>query len=77
MTRSREERDEEDNSVDADDLEPTPKAITGLTPPDLQPMSIEALEDYIADMEAEIARVREAIAGKQSHRQGAEGLFRR
>ena len=40
-------------------------------------MSIEALEQYIRDMEAEIARAREAIAAKKEARQGAESLFRK
>jgi uncharacterized small protein (DUF1192 family) len=41
----------------------------------LEVMSIEALGEYIAEMEAEIARVREAIAGKSSARQDAESVF--
>lgn len=40
-------------------------------------MSIEALEQYIRDMEAEIARAREAIAAKKAARQGAESIFRK
>lgn len=57
-----------------DDLEPRkvkPK------PKDLQPLSIAELNDYIAELEAEIARARAAIAAKQQDRSGAEGLFRR
>lgn len=46
-------------------------------PRDLEPLSIEALNEYIAEMEAEIDRVRRAIAAKQGHRVGAEGLFKR
>lgn len=44
-------------------------------PRDLEVMSVEALGEYIAEMEAEIARVREAIAGKSSARQDAESVF--
>ncbi len=44
---------------------------------DLEPMSIEQLEDYIAEMKAEIARVGEAIAAKKDIRVGAEALFRK
>jgi uncharacterized small protein (DUF1192 family) len=44
-------------------------------PKDLEAMSIEALDEYIAEMEAEIARVREAIAGKSSARRDAESVF--
>lgn len=46
------------------------------TPPDLDRMSIEELKDYIAAMEAEIARVRGKIEAKQAHLAGAAGLFR-
>jgi uncharacterized small protein (DUF1192 family) len=44
---------------------------------DLTPLSIAELEDYIAAMEQEILRVREAIAGKRKQRGGAESLFKR
>ncbi len=44
--------------------------------PDLSSWSIEELNDYIAEMEDEIERVRGVIAGKQSHREGVEGLFK-
>ena len=44
-------------------------------PKDLEVMSIEALGEYIAEMEAEIARVREAIADKSTARQDAESVF--
>lgn len=44
---------------------------------DLTPLSIAELEDYIAAMEAEILRTREAIAAKRKQRGGAESLFKR
>ena len=44
---------------------------------DLEPLSIAELEAYIADMEGEILRVREAIAAKRNQRGGAESLFKR
>lgn len=56
-----------------DDLEPRkakPK------PRDLQPLSVAELNDYIADLEAEIVRAREMIAVKRKERSGAEGLFK-
>jgi uncharacterized small protein (DUF1192 family) len=40
-------------------------------------MSIEALHEYVGELEAEIARVRETIAAKEKARVGAETLFRR
>jgi uncharacterized small protein (DUF1192 family) len=46
-------------------------------PRDLTPLSIAELEDYIAAMEQEILRVREAIAAKRKQRGGAESLFKR
>jgi uncharacterized small protein (DUF1192 family) len=48
-----------------------------LPPKDLTPLSVDELTDYIAGLEAEIARTRAAIAAKQSHRAGVEGLFKR
>ena len=60
--------------MDTDDLEPEKKKPKLK---DLEEMSIEALQEYIAEMEAEIARVREAIAGKEDARTGAEGFFRK
>ncbi len=44
---------------------------------DLDPMSIEELEDYIGEMEVEIVRVRAEIARKRAHREGADTLFRK
>lgn len=60
--------------MDADDLDPRskPKALRNL-----EPMSIEELNGYIAELEAEIVRTREAIARKQASRAGAEAFFKR
>ncbi len=60
--------------VDADDLEPR-KARPA--PKNLEPLSIEELDDYIAELEAEIERVRADIAAKQGHRSGAEAAFKK
>ncbi|MEQ9170355.1 MAG: DUF1192 domain-containing protein [Rhodospirillales bacterium] len=60
-------------AMDTDDLEPQKKK------PDLknlEVMSIEALNDYIADLEAEIARVRETIKAKEAARQSADSFFK-
>ena len=53
--------------------------IGGVMPdkPDLQVMSIEELEDYITELEAEIERVRAAIGAKTSHRGTADSVFKR
>lgn len=48
---------------------PKPKSLDG--------MGIAELEAYIAELEAEISRVREAIAGKKSHKGAADKFFKR
>ena len=60
--------------MEDEDLDPrrkTPKKR------DLTPLSIDELEAYIAEMEGEILRVREAISAKRQQRGGAESLFKR
>ncbi|NQW01418.1 MAG: DUF1192 domain-containing protein [Rhodospirillales bacterium] len=59
--------------MDTDDLEPVKKKKPLK---DLDVMSIEALGEYIEEMETEIARVREKIAFKEKARQGAESFFK-
>ena len=46
-------------------------------PKDLEVMSIEALGEYIAELEAEIARIREVIIEKNKARLGAEAVFKK
>jgi uncharacterized small protein (DUF1192 family) len=46
-------------------------------PKDLAPLSVAELGEYITSLEAEIARARAAIAAKESHRAGADSLFKR
>ncbi|MBO6521520.1 MAG: DUF1192 domain-containing protein [Rhodospirillales bacterium] len=60
--------------MDIDDLEPKKQK-----PPkvDLEVMSIEALGEYIEELETEIARVRDAIKLKEAARAGAESVFKR
>jgi uncharacterized small protein (DUF1192 family) len=60
--------------MDTDDLEPRP---TITSPPTLDRMSVDELQDYIADLEAEIARVQTMIAAKQDHRSSAESVFKK
>jgi len=43
---------------------------------DLDPMSIEELNEYIEEMREEIERVREEIAKKEAHRAGLDSLFK-
>ena len=55
-----------------DDLDPK-KAK--LEKPNLDVMSIEELHDYVAEMVAEIERVRTMIEAKTSHRGAADAFF--
>ncbi len=59
--------------MDIEDLEPR-KAKPQLR--NLDPMSIEDLTDYIAEMKAEIARVEAKIAAKKAHLSTAAGFFK-
>ncbi len=60
--------------MDIDDLEPQKQK-----PPkkDLDILSIEALGEYIGELEAEIERVRGAIRHKEAARHGAEAFFKK
>jgi uncharacterized small protein (DUF1192 family) len=60
--------------MDESDLEPRRKPAQ---PKDLTLLGIEELETYVAELEAEIARVRVEIAAKVGQRRGAEALFKR
>ena len=59
--------------MDTDDLEPLagPKK-----PKDLEIMSIKALQEYIAELKAEIERAEAEINAKQSHRSAADAFFK-
>lgn len=59
--------------MDADELEPRKPKVPAAN---LEAMSIEALEDYVAGLEAEIGRARETIAVKQKARAAADSVFR-
>ena len=60
--------------MDESELEPRNKPPQ---PKDLSLMGIEELDAYIAELEAEIARVRIEITAKLGQRRGAEALFKR
>ncbi|MSP82821.1 MAG: DUF1192 domain-containing protein [Alphaproteobacteria bacterium] len=60
--------------MNPDELEPRPAAPK---PRDLESMSLTALNEYIADLEREIARVRETIGRKHGARSAADSVFRR
>lgn len=44
---------------------------------DLSSLAVNELQQYIATLEAEIARARSMIDAKQAHRTAADSLFRR
>ena len=60
--------------MDTDDLEPQKQKPA---PKKLEEMSIEALGEYIDELEAEIARVREATKGKKSALTDADHFFKK
>ncbi len=59
--------------MDMDDLVPPKKKAEQK---DLEVMSIEALGEYIEDLEMEITRVRAAIKLKNAAKSGAESVFK-
>lgn len=59
--------------MDTDDLEP-PQPVVQVK--DLEVMSIEALGQYIAELEAEIERAGRAIELKKQAKHGAEDAFK-
>ena len=60
--------------MDDDDPMPSRKPVPLK---DLTLLGIAELEEYIAGLEAEIARAQAEIAEKRKHRGGAEALFKR
>ncbi len=59
--------------MDIDDLEPQKKKTA---PKDLDALGVEQLEEYLAGLEAEVARVRVKIAEKKDYLAGAENFFK-
>jgi len=46
-------------------------------PRNLVPLSVDGLKDYILELEAEIARVREDISNKEQLNQAADKFFKK
>jgi len=61
-------------AIDPEDLEPKKQKPK---PRDLEGLGVAELRDYLADLEAEIARAKAAIARKEDHRSGAEAFFKK
>ena len=59
-----------------DDEEIRPKKHVLLEKPPLDPLSVADLRDYIADLQAEIARAEAAIGKKQGARGVADRFFK-
>ena len=59
--------------MDFDELEPVKKKPVVK---DLDALSIEAIGEYIGELEAEIMRAREKITLKEKAREGAESFFK-
>ena len=64
----------EQEIMDTDDLEPRAKKPQLKN---LEEMSIEALGEYISELEAEIGRTKKMIAKKEDARRGAETFFKK
>lgn len=60
--------------MDEEDLEPRARTPQKLL---LDPMSIEELEDYIAELQAEIGRVEKHLKVKKEYLDGLDGLFKK
>lgn len=61
-------------ALDADDLTPPPAKKPAVR--DLAPLSVEDLQRYIAELEAEIVRARAAVTAKEAHRAAAAAFFK-
>ncbi len=59
--------------MDFEDLEPRNKTKK---PKPLDDMSVSDLKDYVAALQAEIARVEAAIKAKQAHLEAMNALFK-
>ncbi len=59
--------------MDIEDLEPQKKKAA---PKDLDAMGVEQLEEYLAELEAEAARVRAKLAEKKTYLAGAQAFFK-
>ncbi|MDP6951566.1 MAG: DUF1192 domain-containing protein [Alphaproteobacteria bacterium] len=62
--------------MDIFDDTPRTSAVEAALPRKLDSLSVDALHDYIAELEAEVARVRAEIEKKQGLHQAAEQVFK-
>jgi uncharacterized small protein (DUF1192 family) len=59
--------------MDIEELEPQKKKAA---PRDLDAMGVEQLENYLAEIEAEVERVRAKITEKKDYLAGAQAFFK-
>lgn len=59
--------------MEPEDLEPRKKAVK---PVDLDVMGVEELNEYLAGLEAEVARVKAKIDSKKTYLDGAKSFFK-
>ncbi len=59
--------------MDLEDLEPRKQAVK---PKDLDALGVEELNDYLAALETEAARVKAKIESKQTYLAGAKSFFK-
>jgi len=59
-----------------DDTDEPQRTRQTISRPVLEPMSVAELNDYIAQLQAEITRAEAAIAAKEMHRSAADAFFR-
>lgn len=60
--------------MDIEDLEPRK---TKPKPKNLEPLSVDELNEYIRELEAEIERVKADISKKQAHMNAAAAFFKK
>jgi uncharacterized small protein (DUF1192 family) len=65
----------EGTMIDPDDLPRPPRRR--IEPLLLDPLGLEELHAYIAELQTEIARAEAAITAKQGHRSAADAFFRK
>ena len=59
--------------MDLDELEPRKKKTA---PKDLDALGVEQLDEYLAELETEAARVRARLAEKKDYLAGAQAFFK-
>ncbi len=59
--------------MEIDDLEPRKQQPK---PRDLDSLGVDELEEYLAELQAEAARVEDKIKSKKSYLSGADSLFK-